>query len=186
MGEIFTRTYKDIHRSAKLITSRKGSNTLDLINTTYISLQKKPAFPTEPDQFIKYFSRSMKLMHSLPDSPFYRQYRSRESALNHDPIDERDHHSLASSDDENIPSHLSLKQVDQYKSLQAFKKSLPLHLQALFDLYYINELRCPEIHAQLIKEGYDITRHRVFSYVKQIKVKFESWKSNQRQNQTPK
>lgn len=177
MGELLTKTYTDINRSARLITQKSKANHLDLINTTFIALQKKGTFPQAPDEFLRWFSRSMKIMHSFPQSQFNRQYRTHELNLCFEPID-TGHQDLEPSNElPDTPTHLSDKQANQYRQLQNFKNSLPLHSQYIFDLYYIGELSGDQICRKLNdEEGFDISRDHIYKLLKEVRIKFDIWK----------
>jgi hypothetical protein len=61
-----------------------------------------------------------------------------------------------------------------------FKKSLPLHEQLLFELYYEKELSVYKITDYLNEEpGYDMCKDRIYEMLNSIKHKLKSHTWNQ-------
>lgn len=162
MADIFTQTYPIIERSAKLITrSRKASEWRDLINTTYLCLHSKP-LPTAPDEFVKFFGRSMKIEHAGAKSSFNTRFRFIYDDINEGSVTDKSDKCLIEKNKDEV---------------SVLKKSLPLHEQVLYDLYFIADLTTEEIYEQLNAEGYDIPIHRVYTMIRDMKKRVRKWSS---------
>lgn len=177
MGELFNLKYTEINIGAKNITRRRDIRKApDLINTTYLALSKKTP-PQCPEQFLKWFVKSMKFLHDKPKSKFNELCYSKAIDMDieipdfSEPIEVK-------PDTGNAPMHLSQERANQFSLLESFKKSLPLHEQLIFDLYFLGGLSGYDITDQLRSEGYDIHRVRVNKWVSGIKLKMDKqiWK----------
>lgn len=173
MGELFERTYPQILVSAKLITRRRNSNPRDLINTTYLYLSKNDTYPFEPIQFTKWFVKVMKILHDKPKSSFNAMAVSSAKELVYDPVDLSEEAEEYKQEEAEAPSHLKSERADQFVKLSKFKKTLPLHEQFMFDLYFFGGMSCMEITKQLNAEGYNIRWHGVKAMIRSIKDKME-------------
>ena len=156
MGELFTLKYKDIHSSARNIGRKRAP---DLINSTYLELSKVE-HPSDPEHFLKWFCKGMKLRYGYSKSNF-NQLATSKALETVEIIQEEE------------PTPIKDK---SFESLIKFKKSLPLHEQLIFDLYFINGLSGYDITDQLNQEGYSIHRKRVNGWVLTIKNKLDKWK----------
>lgn len=175
VNAIFTENLKELKLIARRITQRgKACDPLELINETFISLHNKPA-PKQPNEFIKWFSRSMKLTYIaergqiqknklqagneppelsfLPSAPIYKNQ----------------------NDTNGTPSHLNATQALLFIRLIKFKKELPLWEQIVFELHFEKKLSAKKIVSEV--KG-DVNKRTIDAIIKSIndKLKLKKWK----------
>lgn len=158
LGEMFTISYPEIKRSAELITRRRNvSQATDLINSTFIRVQALKA-PESCAEFVKWFSTCMK-----------NDYVWSQSEFNKNNIIIGDELPMDIKEDE--------PQENRYQQVMVFKKSLPLHEQYLFELYYEKDLSIQTITDYLNEDPcFDMSRRRLDLMVNIIKKKLKNHK----------
>lgn len=186
LGEIFTHTYPEINIVAKRITRRRDVNQApDLINTTFVELHKHSLYPTSPEDFVKWFSRSMKQQYVWRNSNFNLSNKIQSDQEIEDIEDTGiDLELLSESTNEatkdfiQVSSSMKKERVLRYIQVLEFKKSLPLHEQEVFELYYVNDIPIRKLLQLLNETGDCISYESVRQMVNSIKTKIKStqWK----------
>ena len=187
LGELFSHNYQYLALVAKRITRRKNIKLAnDLINQTYLDIHDKE-YPKNGDEFIKWFSKCMKNRYVWKNSNFNKNTQliaGNELPEQSDPTAQADIElSTEETNDTTkelieVSSGMKKERVLKYIEVIEFKKSLPLHEQYLFDLYFNNDLSTRKISKQLSEEtGYDMHFKRINSMVNEIKAKIKlKWK----------
>ncbi len=187
--ELFNHTYPKIQVTANRITQRRNvSQASDLINSTFIQVNAVPIYPVEPDQFVKWFTKCMKNVYVWPNSQFNTTNALIKSADHKDQADPSallqielsvENTTEATKEFIEVSSSMTKERASQYLKVLEFKKSLPLHEQVLFELYYEKELSTRKISEYLNQEpGYSMTKDRINDMVNSIKRKLKEvkWK----------
>jgi RNA polymerase sigma factor (sigma-70 family) len=187
LGELFSHNYKELHAVARRITRRRDINLAPaLMNETFIDVHHETKYPGQSDEFVKWFSRAMRLRFISQRSAFQKNHASCGQSLELDAeIPDHESHTgmeLAPEDASpatkeliEVSSSMKKERVLKYLKVLEFRKSLPLHEQYLFDLYYSNQLSTRAISDQLSKEtGFDMNYQRINIMVNSIKAKIKA------------
>lgn len=186
LGEIFTHTYPEINAVAKRITSRRNiKQAPELINVTFFELHRHP-YPSNPDEFIKWFSKSMKQQYVWTKSAFNNVNKITSNEAEIEDIEDNSMDLELLSEETNqatkefihVSSSMKKERVIKYIQVLEFKKSLPLHEQEIFELYYVNDIPIRKLLELLNETGDCISYESVRQMVNSIKTKIDKtvWK----------
>lgn len=192
LGELFTNNYLELSVVAHRITRRKNPALAeDLLSETFLEFSEKKKIPPSSDkEFIKWYSKGMKLLFmkwndSHKNAPSFRQWNKQGVTLEFDPPDSGAETEIELGPEEispatreviSVSSSMRPGRVFRYLQVIEFRQALPIHEQVLFDLYFKNELSTRKISEALKSEtGYTFHYKRINNMVNEIKAKINAY-----------
>lgn len=163
LEQIFSDNYSYLHKIAIRIA---GRNAEDLLTETYLTVhEKKKGVPTKKNEFIKFFVKWMSNCHRWSQSSYNKQKTGKEllvTEYEYTPVQESE------------PCKECL-----FNEIELFKRTLPSHEKALFELHFEDKVSCRMIAQQLSFEfKYVVNPRSIERMVLPIKKKIKDKKWN--------
>lgn len=194
MHALVSDNYKYLKKVATRIASRRDHRLAgDLLTETYFNIVDKDIkYPTNQEEFLKWFSKCMKNIFVWPNSSFNKMHKSRERATNtierYAALDEEAmrHIELGAEQTNDttreileLSTLMGIEKTLKYIRLLEFKKSLLEYEKILFELYFEKNLSTRDIARMYSDNRHRMTHISVNTMVNKIKHKIKEYKWKQ-------
>lgn len=185
---LIQNNYKQIKTVARNIcNTKRGYKCDDLINEAYLIARRKEV-PTDNLEFVKYYSRIMKLLFIGNRSAFNKIYSGVEVEIpeHYQPTDNDALNEIymacegtneASKELIEELSHLTKEKVNKYIDLLEFKSTLSPWDKEIFEQHFEHGMSSRDIATGLeVLCGYETNYQRINILINELKERLETWK----------